>query len=79
MLQDFLVFLPEVSTIIALHIHWGGGGATIESFLFKKFAYCSHDLPLKCCDSCMMIRHSSLVDSIDFVAVPPFNLDVFGY
>jgi len=44
--------------------------ATIQSFLIKKFAYCSHDLPSKYCDSCMIIRHSSLVHCIDFVAVP---------
>jgi len=43
---------------------------TIKSFLFKKFTYYSHDLTSQYCDSCMMIRNSSVVDSIDFVAVP---------
>jgi hypothetical protein len=44
--------------------------ATIQSFVFKKFTYCSHDLTSQCCDSCMMIRCSSVVDSITFIAVP---------
>jgi hypothetical protein len=36
----------------------------------QKFAYYAQDLPLKYCDSYIIIRHSPVVDCPDPVAVP---------